>query len=35
MNTSTQPLITAQQKQQFRDEGWMLQPGVVPAATWR
>lgn len=32
MSAVTQPLITEQQKQQFRDEGWMLLPGVVPAA---
>ena len=32
MSLTTQPLISEQQKQQFRDEGWFVLPGVVPAA---
>ncbi len=32
MSAATQSLISEQQKQQFRDEGWFLLPGVVPAA---
>jgi ectoine hydroxylase-related dioxygenase (phytanoyl-CoA dioxygenase family) len=32
MSASPATLITEHQRQQFRDEGWFLLPGVVPAA---
>lgn len=32
MTTSSYSLISAQARRQFRDEGWFLLPGVVPAA---